>query len=357
MHMKRISRMLLNLILIVFLCASLLPANALAQSSASTSGSGNSSSHFWVDARENASITLKQTKGTCTELCCTRLNDGFLSQEEEWGKYHIYMVYGCLVYTEEWDKAFNEGTFHVSLPLSGTLRIDVVPYTAQEMTCSRNLETFVEWTAAPTWWISDATNCCVTTREPSFFKPDPTPFIPNPAPNPNISVWDYPDIGYTVWLKNPYMERIRPQCGPGNDYKVFASMSGSTRLYKPSQIDWMQAHFVSGSWVYVEFSYSGNMRGGWFPQSLFYCVVPWTRIISFDMRTGGIYGNAERSVIPYNGPGYNYGEYSSCCLSSGDRVFALIEYNGWYYCRFYNNHGNNYGNVWLWVPANSVQIN
>ena len=343
---------IISLILGLSLCIVLLPTGAMAQDSASTSGSGNTSSYFWVDANGNASITFTQTEGTCTELSYTHLIDGILGQEEEWGKYHIFMTCGSTTQIRDWDKTFNGDNFTVYLPHSGIWRIEVIPYTAQEMTDSWTLDTFVEWTSAPIWWISGTNNCSVDTQEPGSSSSH------NPVPNPQVpSVWDYPNTGYTVWLKDPYVERIRPQCGPGNEYKVFSSMSGSTSLYKPSQIDWMEARFVSGNWVYVEFSYAGNSRGGWFQQNLFNCSVPWTSIISFDMYSGGLYGTTVKSVTPYNGPGYNYGDYPSCSLSSGESIYALMEYNGWYYCRFYNNHSNNYGQIWLWVPTSSVRLN
>ena len=162
-----------------------------------------------------------------------------------------------------------------------------------------------------------------------------------------------PSNAYAVWLKNPGVERIRPQCGPGYQYPKFASMSGSTRLYKPKDITYLSARFCVGDFVYVEFGYTdGVLRFGFFEKSLFN-TSDWNRIPSYTLSYEKS-GSVVAGVTPYNGPGYNCGSYSSCSLSTGARVYACMESNGWYFCRFYNNHSNNYGDVYLWVPGNYI---
>jgi hypothetical protein len=53
----------------------------------------------------------------------------------------------------------------------------------------------------------------------------------------------------------------------------------------------------------------------------------------------------------------NSGEYESCRLYYGDQVYACLEHDGWYLCRFYNNHTNYYGNAYLWVPGDAIRWN
>ena len=171
------------------------------------------------------------------------------------------------------------------------------------------------------------------------------------------SVPSFPTASYTVWLRNYNVDRIRPQCGPGYNYAVFASMNGSTRLYNPRNITYLAAHFCVGSWVYIEFGYTdGVQRYGFFEKSLFDSSVSWSSIPSYSLSTER-HGRVTSSVTPYNGPGTNCGSYSSCQLYQGTAVHACMEYNGWYLCRFYNDHGNNYGEVYLWVPGYSISWN
>lgn len=162
-----------------------------------------------------------------------------------------------------------------------------------------------------------------------------------------------PHRAYSVWLRDPYVERIQPQCGPDYNYSVFASMSGSKKLYKPSDITYMSAHFRVGNWLYVEFGYTdGVLRYGFFERSLFDSN-DWSSIPSYSLNQETP-GYIVSKVTPYNGPSSNCGSYSSCSLNPGADVYACMESNGWYLCRFYNDHGNNYGDVYLWVPGDSI---
>ena len=171
------------------------------------------------------------------------------------------------------------------------------------------------------------------------------------------SIPAFPTASYTVWLRNYNVDRIRPQCGPGYNYAVFASMNGSTRLYDPRNITYLSAHFCVDNWVYIEFGYTdGVRRCGFFEKSLFDPSVSWSSIPSYSL-SAERHGTVTSSVTPYNGPGSDCGSYSSCQLYRGDAVHACMEYNGWYLCRFYNGHGNNYGEIYLWVPGHSISWN
>ena len=173
----------------------------------------------------------------------------------------------------------------------------------------------------------------------------------------NYSLPELPLDGYTLWLRNPYVERIRPQCGPGYEYSVFASKNGNTRLYKPYDITYLEAKFCVGSWVYVKFGYTdGVLRYGFFEKSLFDSSVSWSSIPSYSLNFEK-HGTINQTTIPYNGPGTYCGSYESCKLYSGNTVHACMECDGWYLCRFYNDHSNNYGEIYLWVPGYNIRWN
>ena len=163
----------------------------------------------------------------------------------------------------------------------------------------------------------------------------------------------FPWQSYAVSLRNPYVERIRPQCGPGYNYAVFASMNGSTKLYNPRNITYLNVHFLVGDWAYIEFGYTdGVLRFGFFEKSLFDPSVSWGSVPAYTLQPEKT-GTITTQTTPYNGPGTHCGSYSSCRLSAGSTVYACMESNGWYLCRFYTS-GNNYGNVYLWVPGQNI---
>jgi hypothetical protein len=168
-------------------------------------------------------------------------------------------------------------------------------------------------------------------------------------------VQSFPTGSYSLSLRNRNVERIQPQCGPGYGYSVFASKSNGSRLYDPRSITYMRAHFCVGDWVYVEFGYTDNvLRYGFFEQSLFDPSVSWSSMPSCSL-DGGRQGYVTSDTTPYNGPGWNCGDYPSCVLYSGTRVTACMECNGWYFCRFYNDPHNNYGTIYLWVYGGNIR--
>jgi len=175
------------------------------------------------------------------------------------------------------------------------------------------------------------------------------------AHNSTFSIPQLPTDKYAVWLRNPNVERIQPQCGPGRNYSVFASMNGTQKLYAPQNITYMKACFCVDDWVYLQFGYTDKViRFGFFEKSLFNPSVDWSVIPGYSLTTERN-GRITRETTPYNGPARNCGSYESCKLYPGNLVHACMEYNGWYFCRFNNDHDNNYGDVYLWVPGSSIQ--
>ena len=177
------------------------------------------------------------------------------------------------------------------------------------------------------------------------------------VPQPSGGIWDFPTDTVPLTLTDYSRSYIRPRCGPGSDYKTFASKSDNgTQLYQISSISRIRAHFVSGNWVYVTFNYNNRRSGGFYQKSQFSPDIPWTQIVSYDM-DGGAWGTVTSNVTPHNGPGSEYGDYPSCGLRAGESVRVYMESNGWYFCNFYNDRSNKYGWVWLWVPAGYVRLN
>ena len=149
--------------LILALTACLLAVPAMADTYA-TSGNGGSTSVFFVESYGNATLTFSQSEGLCYELSYTHAIDGILGNEDEWGKYHIYVeTPSGGSYREDWDKTFGGDSFSLKLNGAGTYRIRVVPYTADEMTASWTLDKFISWTTYPRWWISGQKNCTAKT--------------------------------------------------------------------------------------------------------------------------------------------------------------------------------------------------
>ena len=132
-------------------------------------------------------------------------------------------------------------------------------------------------------------------------------------------------------------------------------MDGKKHLYEPGKIQTAHIFFTVGDWDYVQFLYSGTCEYGFFRRGVFtpYNGREGIPEYSLDYEIGG---TVVRKINPHNGPIYSCGEYSSCSLENGDTVYACMESNGWYYCRFYNNHGNNYGYVYLWVPGDAISF-
>ncbi|MBR3741251.1 MAG: hypothetical protein IKN04_12490 [Clostridia bacterium] len=138
---------------------------SLADTKYTASGNGEDTSIFYVQSNGNAKITFKQEEGLCRELSYTHLIDGLQGDEEEWGKYHIYVTKtngGGSV--ENWDKTRRGSTYELKLQSAGLYEIKVVPYTAYEMTESWTLDKFLWWTQPPQWWVDNLINCSV--KEP-----------------------------------------------------------------------------------------------------------------------------------------------------------------------------------------------
>ena len=168
-------------------------------------------------------------------------------------------------------------------------------------------------------------------------------------------VQQFPGTAHQLWLRNTSLEYVRPQCGPGDNYKTFASKADDgSQLYQTSQISYYYAHFCVGDWVYVQFGYSDRVvRFGFFKKSLFEPAYSWSSIPSISL-SNEKRGRVTSDVTPRNGPSSDCGAYSSCKLYEGTTVYACLESNGWYYCRFYNDHHNKYGYIYLWVPGSYI---
>lgn len=159
-----------------------------------------------------------------------------------------------------------------------------------------------------------------------------------------------------AYLNDESERYLRPQCGPGYEYQVFKSMNGKKRMYNTREMTRVDICFTNGDWVYAGFGYSdGKWRFGFFHRSVFTPYDGWWSIpeysLGYECR-----GTVTGKVIPKNGPGWDYPEYESCRLSRGDMAYACMQSNGWYLCRFYNNHSNRYGYVYLWVPGSMISF-
>ena len=162
--------------------------------------------------------------------------------------------------------------------------------------------------------------------------------------------------GSAAYMNSPYIHKkyVRPQCGPGAEYQVFQSMNGKKHLYNPDEMTRADICFTTGNWAYVGFGYSdGKWRYGFFRKDVFSPYDGWSSVpeIPLDVEWRG---TVNAATIPYNGPYWDGGSYESCKLHRGDTVYACMEYDGWYLCRFYNDHDNKYGYVYLWVPGSSI---
>ena len=112
-----------------------------------------------------ATIHFYQDEGLCYEDSYTHYFDGRAGKEEEWGKYHINYKINGRTRCVDWDKTRNGGSFDRYLNETGTYIIWVVPFTAQEMTDSWTLDTFISWNKAPHWWTSDSSGMKITSTQ------------------------------------------------------------------------------------------------------------------------------------------------------------------------------------------------
>ena len=159
--------------------------------------------------------------------------------------------------------------------------------------------------------------------------------------------------GISVSLFSTLGERLRPQCGPGYDYKTFRAVAkDGSPLYQRGGFWDIKALFTVKDWVYVSFIYSDSLpRMGFFEKYLFN-LDPSVPEISLAAAKTGI---ARQAITPHNGPGTQYGEFSSCRVKAGDVVYIYFEERGWVYCEFFTT-GNDYGNVQLWLPKSKLNI-
>ena len=206
--------------------------------------------------------------------------------------------------------------------------------------------TFAEINNTPYNFLSPCSVCC----PPEYIRESGITFPTNVATGLPVLTGD----GYPAYLNNPIPEYVKPQCGPGDEYQVFRSMDGRKHLYQTSEIGRADIYFTVGNWAYVGFSYGNKWMYGFFRNTVFIPYDGWNVIpelwLGYEKP-----GTIIREINPRNGPGMNSGEYESCRLYYGDQVYACLEHDGWYLCRFYNNHTNYYGNAYLWVPGDAIR--
>ena len=166
---------------------------------------------------------------------------------------------------------------------------------------------------------------------------------------------ELPGFGWSAYVTNPNVAYIKPQCGPGDQYQVFRSMDGNKHLYDPKKIAFANIIFSIGDWDYVQYFYVDNCMYGFFRKGVFTPEGGRSQIPEYSLAYERC-GTINRDINPHNAPDDYSGEYSSCRLYYGDTVYACMESNGWYFCRFWNGHENNYGNVYLWLPGYAVNF-
>ena len=126
-----------------------------------TNGNGEEVSVFQVAVtKAPGTVYFYQEEGLCYEDSITHYIDGKNGKEEEWGKYHIYyrLIDSNNVRCVDWDKTRRGSEFELYLNNTGIYYIWVVPYTAQEMTNSWTLDTFISWNKAPYWRVYNWSN-------------------------------------------------------------------------------------------------------------------------------------------------------------------------------------------------------
>ena len=142
-----------------------LAACAAAEQFAKSSNTGDTTT-FFVESYGNAVLKLSQDKGVSRRISLSHLTETDSSEEETWGKYHIQIeTPSGGIYTEEWNKPnADESVCELTLPSAGIYRIQVIPYTAEEMTQAWGWDQFISWTSFPSWKIDGNENCSVTDR-------------------------------------------------------------------------------------------------------------------------------------------------------------------------------------------------
>ena len=147
MKTNRIASLCAICLILVLLCGM-----ASAGTTYSTSGSSADTSIFFAYSYGNAKITLSQQQGRCREQSSSGYSDA-----NAWGKYRIQVTNPSRTnYSESWD---GTSSYTLSLSNKGYYMIQVIPYSASEMSTDWAAKRFVSWTQDPTWWISARTNC------------------------------------------------------------------------------------------------------------------------------------------------------------------------------------------------------
>lgn len=155
--------------IILLLCIMLSTiGNATETAKERTGAKDGQSSVFYVTSNGKCKVTLKQEKGECRELSYENLISGLTGSGDEWGKYHIYCsnmaTYSYNSY--EWDDSYWSSSFSFTINGSGLYKIEIVPYTADEMTNSYINDVFLSWTVYPHWWVESCSNGSYQAQNP-----------------------------------------------------------------------------------------------------------------------------------------------------------------------------------------------
>ena len=181
------SKRYLGFFLAVWFICQLSPALAEEAAPIVPKGSGEASAVFSVQSSGGARLTLKQKRGVAREITFnlkqvirpdqTPVPKGSeeknqyiivpgsadVSQLGEWGLYRLLITDpGGSVTEKEWASEENGEKITLSLPKAGLYRIEVIPFTQQQMNASWKMNRFIQWLVWPEWEVADARNCeCV----------------------------------------------------------------------------------------------------------------------------------------------------------------------------------------------------
>lgn len=155
--MIRRSTVLMLLIAILTLSAASW-ASAAQIHGAGGSGDPSDTYMFYVYASgADAQLYFTQTEGLLRQRSLmTGYRNGV---NDEWGKYTIRYTCNGLTRTAAWADSYNSGSFTLHLPDPGRYRIEVIPYTMQELTDSYMATTAIAWDNPPRWSASARARC------------------------------------------------------------------------------------------------------------------------------------------------------------------------------------------------------
>ena len=150
-------------------------------------GSGEAAAAFSVQSSGGARLTLRQKRGVAREITFNqkkiiRPDQTPVPKESkeknqfivipastnimelgEWGMYRLRITDPSgNVSEKEWASEYDGEEIILSLPKAGLYRIEVIPFTPQQMNASWEMNRFIQWLTWPEWEAADTRNCeCV----------------------------------------------------------------------------------------------------------------------------------------------------------------------------------------------------